>query len=107
VRLCDLRETDWTELERIADTVLPDRPEENAKWMANLRGFDATTRARRRYVQTGVDGVTHGGAFLDGAALLLRPDAEELRHGTASYCEGVRLRFAANDVVELEVLRAV
>lgn len=51
--------------------------------------------------------VTHGGAFLDGAALVLRPDALDLRSGQVSgYCEGVRLQFEGDTVAALEIIRA-
>jgi broad specificity phosphatase PhoE len=50
--------------------------------------------------------VTHGGAFLDGAALVLSPETVDLRTGApSSYCEGFRLRFDGNAVVDLRLLR--
>lgn len=49
--------------------------------------------------------ITHGGAFLDGAALILQPNAPGLRAGSAaSYCEGVRVRFDGRRVAALEVI---
>ena len=49
--------------------------------------------------------VGHGGAFIDGAALILEPNTPGLATGSpASYCEGVRLRFGERGSAELEVL---
>lgn len=49
--------------------------------------------------------IGHGGAFLDGAALILQPNAPGLTVGsTASYCEGVRVRFGEHRSAEVEVI---
>lgn len=49
--------------------------------------------------------IGHGGAFIDGAALILAPATPGLAAGNlAGYCEGVRVRFGERGSTELEVL---
>ena len=65
VNLREFSETDWPELARLANTILPDRPQENQKWLDNVRAFDASAHVRRRHTAVDRDGVVVGYGSLE------------------------------------------
>jgi len=83
--LREFRETDWPELEAIADAILPYRPQENQNWFDNVRAFDDRARVRRRY--TAVEGA---GAVI-GYGSLERDEADRSRYRLRLLMEGSRI----------------